>query len=60
MTHLELSEVEEEALGEVFESYLSDLRMEIAGTDRAEYRDGLKEKKALLQGLLDRMKAGHA
>jgi hypothetical protein len=60
MTHLELSDMEEKVLGEVFESYLSDLRMEIAGTDRAEYRDGLKEKKDLLMSLMEKMKAGHA
>jgi hypothetical protein len=60
MTHLELSDVEVETLGEVFETYLSDLRMEIAGTDRAEYREGLKTRKEIIQSMLERMKAGHA
>ncbi|HSH68491.1 MAG TPA: hypothetical protein VK997_01140 [Deferrisomatales bacterium] len=60
MTHLELSEAEVEALGEVFETYLSDLRMEIVATDRAEFREGLKTRKELILSMLERMKAGHA
>ena len=52
MTHLELSEV--------FETYLSDLRMEIAGTDSADFREGLKARKELILPMVERMKAGHA
>ncbi len=52
MTHLELSDAEVEALGEVFETYLSDLRMEIVATDRAEFRERLKTRKKLLLSML--------
>jgi hypothetical protein len=58
--NLELNDAEMKAMDEVLESYLSDLRMEIADTDRADFRKGLKEKKALLVSVLERVKAGHA
>lgn len=44
---------ETKMLIEILESYLSDLRMEIAGTDRMEYREHLKERKGLLNNLLN-------
>ena len=38
---------------EALESYLSDLRMEIADTDSYDFRQGLKRRKATLLKVLD-------
>lgn len=48
MIHLDLTPGEAETLRETLESYLSDLRAEISRTDSAQFREGLKEKKAVL------------
>ncbi len=48
MIRLEVTEEERQVLVAVLESYLSDLRMEIADTDRMEFREGLKDRKAVL------------
>ena len=48
MIQLDLSPEESAILVAVLESYLSDLRMEIANTDRMEFRDSLKERKAVI------------
>lgn len=53
MVHLELTPDEAETLGMVLDSYLSDLRMEIADTDRLEFREMLKERKAVLNKVLE-------
>ena len=47
-------------LREILESYLSDLRMEIADTDQMEFREGLKAKKKLIAGVLGRLTGGTA
>jgi len=46
---IELSHDEVQALGTALESYLSDLAAEISHTDSAEFRDGLKRERDLLQ-----------
>lgn len=56
MTQLELTEQEVEVLTEIVESYLSDLSMEIADTDRLEYREGLKDSRALIASVLSKLK----
>ena len=53
MIQLDLSDDEREILANVLDSYLSDLRMEIAHTDRLEFRDMLKERKAVLMRVLE-------
>ncbi len=45
---IELDEQERALLIEVLDSYLSDLRMEIADTDRMAYREQLKQRKQIL------------
>lgn len=55
MIRIELTETEAATLREVVEGYLSDLRMEIADTDRLDFRESLKERKLFLQELLGRM-----
>lgn len=53
MTELKLSDDEVETLRQVLESYLSDLRMEIADTDRQDFREMLKARKATLLRILE-------
>jgi hypothetical protein len=48
MQRLDLSSEEAYVLRETLESYLSDLRMEIADTDRLDYREQLKHRKTIL------------
>lgn len=57
MINVELSPRERELVVDALESYLSDLRMEISDTDRQDFRDGLKERKAALQKLLEALQA---
>jgi hypothetical protein len=56
MVTIELAPEDARLLGEVLESYLSDLRMEIAGTDSVSFRDNLKKTEAFLKGLLARLR----
>ena len=53
MINLNLTEEEEKILHTVVDSYLSDLRMEIADTDRKDFRDMLKQRKQVLIKVLD-------
>ena len=55
MVTIELAPEDARLLREVLESYLSDLRMEIAGTDSVSFRDNLKKTEAFLKGLLTRL-----
>ena len=52
MIELQLEKEECAQLAEILSSYLSDLRMEIADTDRKSFRDGLKEKEAFINKVL--------
>ncbi len=58
MLELDLTEQERDMLRHVLESYLSDLRMEIADTDRQDFRDMLKGRKAVIQKVLGALGAG--
>lgn len=49
MHRLDLSSEEAYVLHEALDSYLSDLRMEIADTDRQDFRDQLKHRKEILE-----------
>ncbi|WP_333844805.1 hypothetical protein [Pelomicrobium sp.] len=53
MTRLELSPEEQEVLIEVLESFLSDLRMEIADTERLAFRERLKGQEQIIKRLLE-------
>jgi len=53
MIQLDLSEEEVQILKEVLESAHSDLRMEIADTDRKDFRDTLKGRKAVIAKALE-------
>jgi hypothetical protein len=52
MIQLDLTTEEQQILAEVLESYLSDLRYEIANTDSQDFRDKLKHRKEVLQKAL--------
>jgi hypothetical protein len=60
MTQFDLSPEEAAALRAALDSYLSDLRMEIADTDRMEFREELKRQEAVLRRLLGRLGSGKA
>lgn len=57
MTQLDLTNDEKQILIEVLESYLSDLRMEIADTDSMDFREKLKTKKSVLMKVVESLKA---
>lgn len=48
MVSIDITEDEAKVLHTVIDSYLSDLRMEIADTDRKDFRDMLKHRKQVL------------
>ena len=52
MVLLNFSDEELEMFREILESYLSDLRMEIADTDRMDFREKLKKRENFLNELL--------
>lgn len=52
---VDLTDEEREILRTVLESYLSDLRMEIADTDSKDFREMLKQRKAVVRKVLDAM-----
>ncbi len=57
MARLELTAEESELLRQALESYLSDLRMEIADTDQMAFREALKRQEAALRAVADRITA---
>jgi hypothetical protein len=57
MVRIELDPTDAEILRMVLESYLSDLRMEIADTDSMDFREGLKRRKAVLRKIADELAA---
>jgi hypothetical protein len=57
MKRVEFSQQEIDTIGEILASYLSELRMEIAGTDSRELRGVMKEKEVLIKGLIERIDA---
>lgn len=52
MLNLDLSPAEERVLREVLEEAVSELGMEIAGTDAKEYRDDLKDRREVLHKVI--------
>jgi hypothetical protein len=56
MVRLDLSAEEAGVLLDVLEDYVSDLRMEVSNTDNMTFREALKAKEAILNGLIARLK----
>ncbi|MGD8319470.1 MAG: hypothetical protein PVJ02_03420 [Gemmatimonadota bacterium] len=57
MIHLDLDPKEAEVLRKTLETYLSELRTEIAHTDSPSYREGLKERKEVLKRVTEQLAA---
>ena len=57
MIRSQLTPSEAATLTLVLESYLSDLRMEIAGTEELGFREALKQRELVLKQLLERLGA---
>ena len=55
MINIQLTNEEATQLKEVLTSYVSDLRMEIADTDKYEFREGLKQRKRFLVDVIGRL-----
>ena len=55
MAKLILTGKEEMMLKEILESFLSDLRMEVADTDSKKYREDLKEQEVFLKDIIQRL-----
>ena len=56
MDRLHLTEHEEGELLTILERYLPDLEIEIANTDRKEFRKDLKEREVLMKEFINRLK----
>ncbi|MGD8940516.1 MAG: hypothetical protein PVJ72_14110 [Gammaproteobacteria bacterium] len=55
MAQIEIDNEEILMLEDILQSYLSDLRMEIADTDLKDFRDHLKVKEEFIKAFLKRM-----
>ncbi|HEY8099497.1 MAG TPA: hypothetical protein VIF82_01995 [Burkholderiaceae bacterium] len=55
MSHLELNDLEQEALVEVLKSFLSELRTEVVHTDRYSYKEHLKEQEDVVKRILGKL-----
>jgi len=53
---LNLTDSESSALRKILECYLSDLRMEVADTEDAEFRERLKQEEAVIGKILGALK----
>jgi len=60
MIRIELNSQEADILHLILESYLSDLRMEIANTDSMDFRESLKERKVFIKKLLQELEVRKA
>ena len=56
MIHLKLTLDERDLLIETLESYISNLRYEIADTDSMDFRERLKTKEAMLKTVVNSLK----
>ncbi len=57
MPRIELTTEEAQTLSEILESYLSDLRMEIAATENRDWRGIMKEREIFIKEVLSRLAA---
>lgn len=54
----DLTNEEAQLLHRVLSGYLSDLRMEVAGTDSPSFRQGLKDEEIVIKKLISGLEAG--
>lgn len=55
MFHLELTDEEKANLTQIVQDYLSELRMEIVDTDLSDYKDSLKQQRAVVNAILEKL-----
>jgi hypothetical protein len=53
MVRVDLTAEEMDVLHNLLSNYVSDLRMEIADTDRQDFREMIKQRKEILQKVID-------
>jgi len=58
MKRIDLTQQEAESLTRILQFYLSELRMEIADTERLTLRTDMKGEEIFIKGLLDRLAVG--
>jgi hypothetical protein len=56
IVQLNLTDSESSTLKKILENYLSDLRMEIADTEEAEFRERLKQEEVTINKILGALK----
>jgi hypothetical protein len=57
MIQLDLKKEEQDILIEVLDICISDLRMEIADTDKMDFRESLRQRKNVLKKVLESLKS---
>jgi hypothetical protein len=55
MVQLTLTDQDATTLKKALQTYLSDLRMEVADTDAQDFREGLKQEEAVITRLVDEL-----
>lgn len=55
MLHLDLDDKETQILHDTLKSFISDLSYEIAGTDQHDFRESLKERRAVLEKIIQQL-----
>jgi hypothetical protein len=58
MVRLEFDPHESSMMNEILRSYLSDLRLEIADTDKRSFREDLKKKEVFIKGVIKQIEKG--
>ncbi|MFY9398627.1 MAG: hypothetical protein WAR22_09720 [Desulfomonilia bacterium] len=56
MIRVDFTPEEKDILKSMLSNYVSDLRMEIADTDRKDYREIIRQQKEILQKLMDALR----
>jgi hypothetical protein len=59
MVHIDITEEEFGLLVGILESYLGDLRYEIADTDSSKFKDGLRHERGQIVDLIERVRSAH-
>jgi hypothetical protein len=58
MVRLEFEPHESSMMNEILRSYLSELRMEIADTEKMSFREDLKKKEVFIKSVMERIEKG--
>jgi hypothetical protein len=58
MVSLEFDPKESSMMNEILQSYLSDLRLEIADTEKMSFREDLKKKEVFIKDVMQRIEKG--